>query len=178
MDWGAAARKRTAQTTSKNMTAITQLPHLFLGATEPSTKKPSQASTRSVRNKIRREALDSWDSFRDGNSANHGRRQHERLPVRQTRSTRGPAGSPPDMQEWKITPSVAQNVEASFFAPPSRLWHPAQASEPGGAEQHTVQPCACLAFERCVRFLEPGSSMVAGLRLPSVPFSPRMRPFT
>jgi len=66
MDWGAAARKRTAQTTSKNMTAITQLPHRFLEATEPSTKKPSQASARNVRNKIRREALDSWGSFREG----------------------------------------------------------------------------------------------------------------
>jgi hypothetical protein len=61
--------KRTARTTSQDMTATTILHSPFLNnVNQEALKKPLLALAWSVRKKLRREALDPQRSFRDGNS--------------------------------------------------------------------------------------------------------------
>jgi hypothetical protein len=58
--------KRTARTTSQNMTVITTLYSRFLNPTQTANTKPDVALAWKMRRKIRREALDPRSSFRDG----------------------------------------------------------------------------------------------------------------
>ena len=67
MDWGAAAEKRTARTTSQAMTAITTLLNP-MPSNLSRRKRPSGAEREPCALKNRREALDTRGSFRDGDT--------------------------------------------------------------------------------------------------------------
>ena len=62
-------KKRTARTTSKQMTVITKFHNWFLKQTQTDYEKPSRAWAWTVREKNRQEALDTEGSFRDGTEA-------------------------------------------------------------------------------------------------------------